>query len=155
MNSPAYKVLLYGTALLLVLFAFSNASAQEPWPPELGGIMRCVDGKPDPDVNPNVPVGSLAWVAYMLHETVHVTQVYRAGGCGPYEARMQVDERMRGHPYRLQTEVEAYCAERAAGFYRGFGTLAEIGIILSTSPVYRRWNWSFNDAMTVLRRVCG
>jgi hypothetical protein len=155
MNSPAWKVLVFGVALLLVLFAFTDASAQEEWPEEAGGLTRCVNGRPDMEIDPNVTVGSIVWVAYTVHEVAHVVQIFRAGGCEPFNRRMLVDEGMRGHPYRLQTEAEAYCAERAAGFYRGMGTLAEIALILSSSPLYTRWRWSFETALAALPRVCG
>ena len=154
MNSPGYRILLYGTALLVVLFAYSDANAQT-WPPQLGGIMSCDTGKPTPVISPNIPVASQEWVGLMIHETAHVVQAYRNGGCRQHEARLRLDDMTRGHPYRLQIEAEAYCAERAAGFLRGDGTLRWVALILSGSPVYRQWNWSTDTALRVLNRVCG
>lgn len=154
MKSRTLGFLEYALAALLVLHA--HASAQVPtFTPEMGGYMACVDGAPRIAVAPNIPPGSVAWVGLVIHESAHVVQVYRMGGCGPYERRMAMDDRSRDHAYRLQTEVEAYCAERAAGFFRGDGSLREIARILSGSPLYREWNWSEREAMDVLTRVCG
>lgn len=154
MNSRTLAFLEYAVALLVVFS--SHAEAQQlDVPPGAGGATACIAGRPDMEIAPDIPPGSVAWVALTVHEVSHIVQIYRSGGCVPYEARLWLDDHTRGHPYRLQTEAEAYCAERAAGFFRGDGTLRHVALILSDGPLYREWGWSERDALAVLERVCG
>lgn len=151
------RKLLLLAALVASLNLASKACAQVPpeFPIGAGGMMSCASGHPQPLVEPSITPGSVAWVALMIHESAHVVQAYRNGGCAQYDARLLRDDATRDHAFRLQTEVEAYCTERAAGFYRGDGSLRHVALILADAPLYEQWGWSEDDAMRVLERVCG